>query len=496
MRLIRSCALVCAFFCGLCACNGGLSVSDRIGGGFSALKSSYSVVLSPSADATAVDSPVIASFNGAITEPAAQSGWLAAFTVREISGDQTTGVSLCTSVSYDATTRTATCSHGDFARGKTYEIGLWNIDDADGYEITGVDQRFTTVAASSSVTAIAKSYQASALDGQGSITFTMSFDEPLGGGDTLALAVEAVAPSAAANIASPAISAGECEEVAGSGASSYSCAITGLAACDTFNQYRATLSLNGTSIESFGFNSADDYFDDSATLTDCWATDIGKTGAAAGYSLSVADGVLTASLALNGATAIYVNLQKQMSITSDYAMHLEIAENDLPLGVAQTGNIVFQMITDMPDGEEGSMTLTSGITNVTGSSGKYLIYSGSNTPPYISWWSAITSNDAALTHLCILRFEDEIAAYVRGDDTEWAKTDSSNFTCILNSGVTNCDGMIVDASLWTTTFSELYNNITFNLWDTNGSTRTYSPKIDSVLYNSAPTAGDSSDCPD
>ncbi|MFA4975001.1 MAG: Ig-like domain-containing protein, partial [bacterium] len=89
--------------------------------------SEVTTTLSPADGATgvALDAAVTAVFSGEITEPA---DWNSSFTLKK----DNAGDSLCTSVTYDSATLTATCEHADFEKASNYTASVSGITDIAG----------------------------------------------------------------------------------------------------------------------------------------------------------------------------------------------------------------------------------------------------------------------------------------------------------------------------------------------------------------------------
>ena len=101
--------------------------------------SAVTATLSPVTGATSValDAAVTAVFSAAITEPA---DWSSLFTLQlDAAGD-----SLCTSVTYDSTTLTATCAHADFTRSSAYTATVSGVTDPTGAAVTTASAAFST----------------------------------------------------------------------------------------------------------------------------------------------------------------------------------------------------------------------------------------------------------------------------------------------------------------------------------------------------------------
>ncbi len=101
--------------------------------------SEVTTTLSPAEGATgvALDAAVTAVFSGEITEPA---DWSSLFTLK-LDG---AGDSLCTSVTYDSSTLTATCEHADFGRSSVYTVEVSRVTDPTGAAITTASTSFSS----------------------------------------------------------------------------------------------------------------------------------------------------------------------------------------------------------------------------------------------------------------------------------------------------------------------------------------------------------------
>ncbi len=121
-------------------------ISYRFGESFEGFMAQFTtgtgtaVTLSPADGATevALDAAVTAVFASAITEPAA---WATAFTLKA----DNAGESLCTSVTYDSTTRTATCVHDALSRGSSYTSSVSGVTTSGGSALDTTTATFATI---------------------------------------------------------------------------------------------------------------------------------------------------------------------------------------------------------------------------------------------------------------------------------------------------------------------------------------------------------------
>lgn len=105
--------------------------------------SAVTVIFSPTHGTTGVaaSAPVTATFSSDITAP---SDWTQVMTLT--AANSTTN--LCSSVTYDSTTLTATCTHAALSANTMYAIGMQSLTDADGSELTVTPVSFTTIGSS------------------------------------------------------------------------------------------------------------------------------------------------------------------------------------------------------------------------------------------------------------------------------------------------------------------------------------------------------------
>ncbi len=120
-----------------------------LGAPFSQSLSSLTVTLAPSnqkLNQTAA-AAVTAKFSNTIVEP---SDWSSAFNLKKDGA----GASLCTSVTYNAGTLTATCAHANFVGASLYEVKVSGIKDDRGLDITTAGSRFTATGAPAPIVAM------------------------------------------------------------------------------------------------------------------------------------------------------------------------------------------------------------------------------------------------------------------------------------------------------------------------------------------------------
>jgi hypothetical protein len=132
--------------------------------------SSTAATLSPAQGATPwAGVTVAATFSGAITEPADQAAWLAAFALKK---NESGAATACTSVTYDATSRVATCVHNTLDANTAYVASINGVKDASGVNIPGASATFTTLKATYGIVQFAN------YGGYGGRVSKLQFDEP------------------------------------------------------------------------------------------------------------------------------------------------------------------------------------------------------------------------------------------------------------------------------------------------------------------------------
>lgn len=456
----------------LAGCSAGIEV-DPGGGG----TSSVTVSIAPTSTNAAANVTVAATFSGAITEPASASGWLTSFALRAVEGGAATGLSQCTGVSYDASTRTATCQHAALENGTIYEASVYGVFDSAGLLISGSEQQFTTVSAPS---AVAKTSVATAEDGAGELSFLLTFDA--------AAASVARAPSADAVVAMSIVRPDgsgeqEVECVRSAAGTLYTCPFTGLGGCTTVDTYDATLTIDGVVSESYRFSTADDEFDDSATLEFCWGvTNTISPGDASPEISQVVDeeeGLLVTTIVSADARAAGRWRNKTLTEAGGVAMSLSIAANDYP------GGAQFEYL---------SLVLWDEVANA------LLLGEGQSLTTVRSWWlqgggwagapiAAIERSYPALpTDFCIVQQADVARAFVRFIDSDWLALGSDVLACTTG----DCGDYEVSTADWPAVVGSIFIQVS----DEAPPDETYITEVDSMRFSTDVVAGDASDCPE
>ena len=108
------------------------------GGGLKSSGAATSTVsLVDGATGVALDAPVTTIFSAAIIDP---TNWSSSFTLKE----DDAGDSLCTAVTYDSATLTATCTHANFERASSYTVSVSGLEDGSGLNIAAASATFQT----------------------------------------------------------------------------------------------------------------------------------------------------------------------------------------------------------------------------------------------------------------------------------------------------------------------------------------------------------------
>ena len=455
--------------------------------------SSVTVTFAPVADATnqAVDVAVTAVFSAAITAPA---DWTTAFTLLASGGTETA----CTAVSYDADTLTATCTHDDLTGMTEYASSIIGVTDSAGVAIATTTAIFTTIhnasfTSKTSVTTIA---------GDVGISIVFTFDTAPSATPTIAVADASADLSASESVdddLSLAISPGECTP-SESDALVYTCTVTGVAGCRTVTDYTATISVGEIAVGTLTFNSADDEFDSSATLSPtiddsssgyCWDQ---LTATLGGEAATISEG----NLAMPFTSGVGVRyIAKELSGLSDFSVMYYISSNNAP-AEGNTALVNTRLIKD-PVNSPGNdyLDVNAGLYQ---DNLAWAPVNSANADDNIDSLEVRTDGALADTvhahedfFVCQVRKDGVINTYVKFPNVESA----SSFTKITLDNMAQSyhfgDGgpedvvdstQLTEATLWT------------EIRSTNDVNTTYLPKIGYVRYKTTGITGENAtDCP-
>lgn len=263
------------------------------------------ITLSPENGATDVALAVTVKsvFPAAITEP---TNWLTALTLKKAGADTT----LCSAVSYDTTTRTATCTHDPLETGANYTLAVSGISNAE----TGTSTFTTTT--TTAVSSLTKS-SVHAQTANNSITAAISFSSAVPAGLTPTVSVK--------DVGGAALTVSGCQFNTDRTALT-SCSISGIANCTTLTDYTLTVSGTGFTTYTYTFNAVDDEFEaDGITNHTCW-TDFGGS-----LTASVANDLFNVSVKNSGSSPATVAGIKTLPANSqDIAMAYKVSSETLP----------------------------------------------------------------------------------------------------------------------------------------------------------------------
>lgn len=406
--------------------------------------SGITVTFSPVNGATdvAVDAAVTATFSAAITEPA---DWSTVFTLI-LDG---TGLPLCTSVTYNSTTRVATCAHAAFGIGSDYTAAISGLTS-----VTDATTSFTTTS-TVAVTGFSKTSITTPTDGSGetTLTFTLSGALPLGATPILAMSGG---------------TAGTCTISADS--LTITCPVTGLAGCTTFTDYTATLS-GGMTGHSVTFNSADDEFTSGDVITnDCYTYNITP-------ETIISNGVLTLTAVGAGVRS---SLAKGPTVGTPNLIQATYINTFTPGNIGDMFNFVLQ---------DGASHDSAGFASLyyTFDPAQQWIKSGNDAGEAATIDTSIWPTEAvkaAGLYFCVVHANGLINLYLSTDGTSYTRLTPDNMNCFSGDTCTVFD--IPTASWSTLTSGLMVQNIA---GDANLST-----VLSFTRFSSAPTADGATDC--
>ncbi|MDO8493824.1 MAG: Ig-like domain-containing protein [Deltaproteobacteria bacterium] len=159
----------------------------------------------------------------------------------------------CTAVSYDAASKTITCTHGALATDTQYTITITTgVKDSYGNGLaSNSTSTFTTI---SSVSSLSNS-SVTATTASNNVTAAFTFGAAVPSGFTPT--VTATDPSASSFPVSSCSFNGA--------RTTYTCTIAGVAGCTTYNDITTTVSGTGFATSTLIFNTQDDEYDNTAT---------------------------------------------------------------------------------------------------------------------------------------------------------------------------------------------------------------------------------------
>ncbi len=349
-------------------------------------------VLSPANGAVgqAPNVAVTATFSGDVTPSAADS-----LTLRK----DGVGDSLCTSHTYDATSLIATCIHADLDPGASYTVSLTGT--------TGVEDATATFQTVINVSSMAKTTVASTSGGSVTLSFEL-----------------AAAPSVAPTLAVEGATAGDCT-LSGT---TLSCPVSGVAGCTTFTDYAVTLS--GDAIETYtaSFNSADDEFDNTDSLANCWDVTVPDPDT---QSVSIEDDNLNLSAGPDATGANVPALFKNISEGTDAAYVTSLTSIVRP-GSGSEGEAAFVVIGVTITNPEGGIF---GFADGSGGGGGFwglVMMGGDGTVAMPIGSLADTAAGDAPMYFCLVSKSGVIRTYISTDGDDYTPLDDTTMACQQN----------------------------------------------------------------
>ena len=383
--------------------------------------SSLTVTLAPTDGATgvALNAAVTTTFSGAITEP---SDWAAVFTLKK----DNLGDTLCTQVTYDSNTLTATCTHDNFEVGGSYTAVVSSAKDAEEKDINTTAATFTASASEASVSSFTRTSVTSIADGNDvEITFDFGASAVPDGLDPTVDVTGDIA-----SVSNCAFNAGR---------TAYTCTVSGVDGCKTLTDYSVTLSGNGFADFSTTFNSADDEFEwpnelignmiGAAGDDKCWIREFDAETTA-----ETTNGVLQMTLSAAGGGVGFVT--KPLSGALAYSVY--IAANDRPT----IGNDAFASVILLNTADNASQAFLSG--KLLGDD-SWWIMSNFDVPGMESAIPAgglvDTATHTAPFYVCLVKYNGRIKYYIATQEgAPYTELTDSNLEC---GGVVPC-GNVAD----------------------------------------------------
>lgn len=357
------------------------------------------VIFTPVNGATVqtLDVAITATFSSAVTtEPS-----LTTFTLKKDDADD----SLCTTVTYDSSTKAATCAHDLLLPESSYTSAITGISGVNNASATFSTLMPTTVSSAT------KTSVTSASGGSITITYALAavpeaapaFSVVTSGGEALTTSCE--------------LSADGLTDI---------CTVSGVAGCDTFTDYTATIA-GSVEEDVMSFNSADNEFEDEAQLTDCWTeTSSGGTAVVSNGELT-----LTVPVAIENQQVGYGLINYDLT---DVAMsfYLSSATRDVKSDVMISASNVVS---------------SSGLAIVmaTDSSAKMWVIGYMNPDDSIDE-VAMPTGDLAATltndppfYGCIAKYGDTMKYYISFDGESYTQLSGSNTMLVQGAGVVFTD---------------------------------------------------------
>lgn len=447
-------------------------------GGGSDPNPEVTVTLSITDGSTSVarNASVTAVFSGAITEP---SSWTDAFTLK----NDNAGSSLCSSITYDSTTFTATCSHDNLEFSSSYTMAASGIKAADSSDVVAASATFTT-AAMPNISSFTKT---SAGPGAAvTITATFIFDTSVDDDITPDVQISSTAMAD--------LSIGTCG-FTDTERTTYACPVNNMKGCDQGDttppyiirpaDYTLELSIDSTQLFSRSFNNQDDEFDNEETLAHCWMPDY-----PAGVNASL-DGlgnvVFTFTLPnVSGDLTGYYNSTRTQALIAfgDMATSFYLSENDY---IAPSDSTFLDAHTAFGNSSLDGLDILNGSFWEAGS--RYNIWFSST----MDFANVATSTDSILAgwkapfYTCFVASGGTIKTFISTDGISYSQLTSGNMQC---SGA--C--YISTITEYPTSGWQTISNL--ELGASVGSDLTYAPKFGYVRYRTSNITGASADCPE
>lgn len=413
-----------------------------------------------------LDVAVTSVFSDAITEP---SDWTTAFTLKK----DNTGSTVCTSVTYDSSTKTATCAHANLSVSSSYTAAVSGITNVTDASVT-----FTT-GAGITVSSFSKASLTSTSRGTATLTFNLS---------------SAASASATASLAVTTTDTG-----VGSSSCSFSsdrtvvtCTIATVSGCTTLMDYSVALTASGVIDYSAAFNSADDEFDNSATRSACWTPYDSNIGTSTKtYEITGGNLKLEITAIAGGAGDIAIGEYKS-NFSGDFAMSVYLASEN----PADSGNLTTMTYIELV--KSGTY---NGANNATGG----IIMDG--WANMLFWALGIANGGVTISagvpnsnagdlqtaispiYFCISRYDGKLKYYGSADGATYTQLSANNMDSIGGFPPPVAAGDTIDPA-WNWTTSDIWLDIV-----NNKEGYTYTVEYGYMRFNATGLDGSSSDCP-
>lgn len=446
--------------------------------------SSVTVSFTPTSTATVVSTSTAttAKFSAAIAEP------LSWYNLIKLQKDGT-GANLCSAVSYDSTNRTISCAHDALDEDSEYILTVNGVKDSSNICIADASGTFTTSKAMP-IESVTKTSIIST--NGGSVNVTFNFSSAIPSGITPEVDVTSISDD------DPIPSAGNCD-MAGD-RESCTTEISNVAGCNDPRDYTMTLSMEGYENYETFFNSADNEFENAATVAtnDCWEKfQVGSEGdydwSATGDNLRLAiDNIATDTLQVfyeqpfssdqSGAFAVHIDSMSTLPSSGD-------ALEEKSAGVMAAtldGNDVAGW-NSVNVGFVGGYNYTGLFTSYTNTAGS----TPKNGIPTDSGDLSDTIDNTSDIYICMTSSNNVLTSYVSTDGGNYVKLTEDNMECL--NGSNDCALSEIDAR----SISD-WDNLRLSIWLTskeNTGDRSFWTQFGFARFKTSNLDGSMADCP-